>query len=57
MGIYTGNSLYPDYKRSFRMCDCERNAVVRMLEYLGKKSLLIYLVHQPVIVGILFLFQ
>lgn len=55
MGIYTGNSLYPDYKRSFRMCDCERNAVVRMLEYLGKKSLLIYLVHQPVIVGMLLL--
>ncbi|MDK2826465.1 MAG: hypothetical protein PWQ63_1737 [Methanolobus sp.] len=55
LGIYTGNSLYPDYKRSFRMCDCEGNAVVRLLEYLGKKSLLIYLVHQPVIVGTLLL--
>jgi uncharacterized membrane protein len=55
LGIYTGNSLYPDYKRSFRMCDCEGNAVVRLLEYLGKKSLLIYLVHQPVIVGMLLL--
>jgi len=55
LGIYTGNSLYPGYKRSFRMCDCEGNAVVRLLEYLGKKSLLIYLVHQPVIVGTLLL--
>jgi uncharacterized membrane protein len=55
LGIYTGNSLYPDYKRSFRMCDCEGNAGVRLLEYLGKKSLLIYLVHQPVIVGMLLL--
>ncbi|SFM77336.1 heparan-alpha-glucosaminide N-acetyltransferase [Methanolobus profundi] len=55
LGIFTGNSLYPDHKRSFRMCDCEGNVAVRLLGYLGKRSLLIYLVHQPVIVGTLLL--
>ncbi len=55
LGAFTGNSLYPEYQRIFRMCDCEENAAVGMLEYLGKKSLFIYLVHQPVIVGLLLL--
>ncbi|WP_242492521.1 heparan-alpha-glucosaminide N-acetyltransferase [Methanolobus psychrotolerans] len=57
LGIFTGNSLYPDYQRSFRMCDCKDNAVVRLLGYLGKKSLLIYLVHQPVIAGMLLILK
>jgi hypothetical protein len=37
MVIFTRNSLYPEYHRSFRMCDCENNAFVRLLVYLGKK--------------------
>ncbi|WP_407355434.1 heparan-alpha-glucosaminide N-acetyltransferase [Methanolobus sp. WCC5] len=53
LGVFTGNSLYSGYQRKFRMCECKSNAVVRLLVYLGKKSLLIYLVHQPVIVGLL----
>ena len=57
LGIFTGNSLYPDHKRSFRLCDRGENAAVRLLAYLGKRSLLIYLVHQPVIVGVLILFS
>ncbi|TQD24919.1 heparan-alpha-glucosaminide N-acetyltransferase [Methanolobus vulcani] len=57
LGVFTGNSLYPDYRRNFHMCDCGENTVVRALVYMGKKSLLIYLVHQPVIVGLLYLFS
>jgi uncharacterized membrane protein len=55
LGIFTGNSLYTDYQRQFRICDCNENLFVRLLGYLGRRSLFIYLVHQPVIVGVLIL--
>lgn len=57
LGVFTGNSLYPGYQRSFRMCECGEHAAVKLLGWLGKKSLLIYLVHQPVIVGALILWM
>ena len=53
LGIFTGNSLYTDYRRQFRIPDVSGNPAVKLLGYLGRRSLLIYLVHQPVIVGIL----
>ncbi len=57
LGIFTGNSLYIDYQRQFRICDCSENLFVKVFGYLGKRSLLIYLLHQPVIVGVLFLYS
>ncbi|MBN2111406.1 MAG: DUF1624 domain-containing protein [Methanosarcinaceae archaeon] len=55
LGVFAGNTLYAGYQRRFRICDCENKTVALVLGHLGKRSLLIYLVHQPVIVGLLVL--
>ena len=55
LGIFTGNSLYTDYQRQFVIFDLSGNPAVRILGYLGRRSLFIYLVHQLVIVGLLIL--
>lgn len=55
IGVFTGNTLYHDNKRTFRICDCKESRVIKFLSFMGKKSLLIYLLHQPFIVGILLL--
>jgi uncharacterized membrane protein len=53
VGITTGHSLYPRGTRRFALPDWSRVPVVRQLSFLGRHSLLIYLVHQPVLLAIL----
>jgi uncharacterized membrane protein len=56
LGIFLGNNLYQNNKRMFALQDHSQFIASRMLCFLGRYSLIIYLLHQLVIVGILYLF-
>jgi uncharacterized membrane protein len=55
IGVFLGNSLYKNNTRTFRVKDHSRFVVSRFLCFLGRYSLIIYLLHQLVIIGLLYL--
>jgi uncharacterized membrane protein len=54
IGIAAGHLLYPKYERIFKTPDISENIVIKSLASIGRHSLLIYLVHQPVIITVLY---
>lgn len=53
LGMGAGKLLYADGQRQFHLPDLSANRPLAVLRWLGRNSLAVYLVHQPVLIGVM----
>ncbi len=51
LGIFAGYTLYPEGQSRFPLPDLTHLIPIRPLRFIGQHSLLIYMVHQPIFIG------
>ena len=54
LGLFIDNSLYNDQGRTFFLPNLADNPLAKLLQWLGRHSLTIYLLHQPILFAIFF---
>ena len=57
LGIFAGNSIYTRGVRRFSLKDHSSFTPVRGLSFIGRHALVIYFLHEPIIVGLIMLLR